>query len=228
VNDSRANKFKIINVTIKDCKVTNAYYGIDAIYHGDGLSVVNFICHDVRRGFISFGSKNVDIDIKLSCSENFLGSNGFISVICEGASEGNVENVRIQLDVSGVESHMALVHFYHQQNDSPGSINNIKANVNVKDLTVFGKNTKLGNLNLFVFDHELPNTDILGSTQRVWDQITLSGKVVGSISGDIVWAPSVSKTPGALIVDDNLLARVNSSTLGAKFKIKRLSEGVRQ
>lgn len=222
-NDSRSNKFKVKNVVIENCKVTNAYYGVAVLYPGENLSVRNLICQDVLRGFISYGSKNVDMDIKLHCSANFAGSNGFIELACEGSNEGDVENVRIKLDVSGVESHTGLVHFYHQQKDSPGSIKNVNANVNVNQLTTEGKNAKLGKLNIFVFDHELPSTAILASTKRVWDQITLSGKVVGSISGDIISAPTVSQTPGVLIIDDNLSARVNLSVLATKFKIKRLS-----
>lgn len=221
-NDSRSNKFKVNNVVIENCRVTNAYYGVAVLYPGDNLSVRNLICQDVRRGFISYGLKNADIDIKLHCSANFAGSNGFIVLACEGSDEGDVENVRIKLDVSGVESHLALVHFYQQQKDSPGAIKNVNATVNVNQLTTEGKNAKLGKLNVFVFDHELPNTTILKSTTRIWDQITLSGKIVGSISGDIISAPSVSKTPGVLIIDDNLYARVNLSDLAAKFKIKRL------
>jgi hypothetical protein len=225
VNDSRANKFIVKNVVIENCKVTDAYYGVSAIYHGDNLSVINLVCENVRRGFISYGSKNVDIDIKLHCTANFPGSNGFICLACEGSNEGDVENVKINLDVSGVESHLALVHFYHQQKDSPGSIKKVNANVNVNQLTAEGKNAKIGKLNIFVFDHELPNATILKSTTRTWDQITLTGKVMGNISGDIISNPSVSKTPGVLIIDDNLYAQANLSDLATKFKIKRLSNG---
>ena len=222
VDDSRSNKFKVKNVVIENCKVTNAYYGVDALYHGDNLFVRYLVCQDVRRGFISYGSKNVDVEIKLICSANFLGSNGFISLACEGESKGNVENVRIQLDVSGVESHTALVHFYHQQKDSAGSIKNVSATVNVNQMTTKGKSPKLGKLNMFVFDHELPSTTILKNTSRIWDQITLSGKVTGSISGEIISAPSKSKTFGTLTIDGNLYTRTEVPALATIFKVKRL------
>jgi len=220
--DSRANKFKIRNVVIENCKVTNAYYGVDVLYHGDNLSVRNLICEDVRRGFISYGSKNVDVDIKLHCSANFFGSNGFISLACEGASEGNVESVRIKLDVTGVESHTALVHFYHQQRDSPGFFRKIDAQVNVNQLIAVGKNSKLEKLYLFLFDHELPDTSVLRATSRIWDRITLTGKVTGEISGGVIAVPTKSNSRGVLVLDKDFYARSDLTVLSEKFVVRPL------
>lgn len=222
VNDSRANKFSVKNVAIENCAVTNAYYGVDALYHGDGLTVKNLVCENVRRGFISYGSKNVDMDIKLHCTENFTGSNGFISLACEGASEGNVENVKINLEVSGVESHTALVHFYHQQKDSLGSIKNVYANVNVNQLKTDGKNAKLEKLNIFLFDHELPNATILKSTTRIWDQITLSGQVTGKFSGSVIAAPTKSNSRGVLLLGEIFYGLSDLADLSDKFDVKPL------
>ena len=224
--DSRSHKFKVRDVVIQDCKVTNAYYGVGALYHGDNLSVRNLICEDVRRGFISYGSKNADVDIKLHCNANFFGSNGFISLACAGSVEGDVENVKIKLQVSGVESHSALVHFYHQQNASLGVIKNIQANVIVNQLTTDGKNTKLSDLNIFRFDHELPDTTVLKNTARIWDQIVLSGKVTGKISGKLISAASEPKVQGVLALDDNFYSQADLSSLVNKFKVKRQSNNI--
>jgi hypothetical protein len=223
VNDSRSNKYKVKNVIIENCRVTNAYYGVDALYHGKNLSVRNLICQDVRRGFISFGSTDVDIDIKLHCTAYFLGSNGFISLVCEGESVGDVNNVRIKLDVSGVESHSCLVHFYHQQDDSPGAIKNVMVFIKVNQLTTKAKNASLDDLNIFVFDHELPNATILRNTTRIWDQITLTGQVKGNVSGKIISAPTKSKTLGTLILDDNIYTIADISFLKTNFKVNRLN-----
>ena len=225
VHDGRSNKYKLRNVIVEDCKVTNAYYGVDAIYQGDNLSVRNLVCRDVRRGFISFGARNMDVDVKLNCDAHFLGSNGFIVLVCEGASEGNVENLNIRLTASGVESHMSLIHFSHQQKDSPGSISNVNANVRLENLTPVGKDTRLGKLNVFLFDHELPSTEILRETTRTWDRIALSGEIIGRVSGDVVSCKSVPRTPGTLTVDDRLAAFVNLPALAGRFKVQRLSQG---
>lgn len=224
--DSRSHKFKVKDVVIQDCKVTNAYYGVGALYHGDGLSIRNLVCEDVRRGFISYGSKNADVDIKLHCTANFFGSNGFISLACEGSNEGDVENIKIKLEVSGVESHTALVHFYHQQNASLGVIKNIQANVIVNQLTTDGKNTKLGNLNIFRFDHELPDTTVLKNTARIWDQIILSGKVTGKISGKLISVASEPNVQGVLALDENFYSQADLSSLVNKFMVKRQSNNI--
>lgn len=228
VSDLRANKRKLTDVSVVDCRVKNAYYGVDMIYAGDNLKIDNFICEDVRRGYIGYGTRNADIDIKLRTSSGFLGSNAFISLGCEGetyndiavggsgviGADANVENVRIKLNVSGYEAHENYVHLYHQQADGAGHIKNVDADVKVNNLSAAGKNAGLGNTNVFMFDHELPDTTIAGSTTRNFKQINLSGGIIGAITGlpvvissvngadrhTISLSPSISELAATLVV----------------------------
>ena len=166
VADLRAGKRLFSDLTVRDCRVKNAYYGVDLIYIGGNTKIDNLICEDVRRGFIGFGTRNTDIDIKLKTSSGFFGSNGFISLADEGetyddgngviGTDANAENIRINLNLSGFEAHENYIHFYHQQDDSAGSISNVSADVRINGLSAVGKNVGLGNTNIFKFDHELP------------------------------------------------------------------------
>jgi len=195
--------------------VENAYYGAGLTYVGDNARV-DLICRNVRRGCISFGLKNAHIKIRMSHTADAPGSNGFIALACEGESEGNVENVHIDLDVSGVGNHSALVHFYHVKSERLGYIRKVNAAVTVNNL-------KRGHTptNVFVFDHELPSTAILPSTARGWDQIVLRGSVRGRLPGRLIHSPSRSTSSGTIYIASELATReLNMSELPAYFRSK--------
>jgi len=115
------------------------------------------------------------------------------------------------------------VHFYHQQNDSAGSIKNVRANVLVNNLSSAGKNVWIGATNVFVFDHELPSTSILGNTTREFKDIDLSGGIIGTITGvpvkvDSVKAASphtIALSPGLTAITQTLA--VNNLTTGVNW-----------
>lgn len=223
VADLRAHKRMMKDISVVDCKLKNAYYGVDVLYVGDNLKINNLICEDVRRGFISYGAKNADVDIKLRTSAGFWGSNGFISIASEGnayddghgviGTDADVNNVRIKLNVSGVEAHSAYVHFYHQQNDSTGSIANVDANVKLNNLSQIGKNTRISATNMFLFDHELPSGTILRATSRTFKKIRLSGGIVGTISGVPVLVSSKNAGNKATLSLSPNLAKLSYRTL---------------
>lgn len=194
--------------------VKNTYYGAGLTYVGENASV-NLLCENVRRGCISYGLRNASIIIKMKHDADAPGSNGFISLICEGEARGNVEDVRINLEASGIARHSALVHFYHQSTESYGKMQNIAANVVLNDLRMSTSATSI-----FLFDHELPDTFIRKSTARGWDQITLSGRINGAFFGRVIHNPSVSTTAGTIYVDPVLVTRRDISRLARYFRIK--------
>ena len=197
ISDQATNKNLIRHINVLDCKLKMAYYGVDLIYAAQNVDIRNFECEDVRRGLITFGARNTTIDVRLKTNSGFLGSNAFISLACEGAlvgTVGDVENVRIDLTVTGFEAHESYVHFYHQQADSVGNIKNVRANVLVNNLSSAGKNALIGPTNVFLFDHELPSTAILGITTREFKDIDLSGSIIGTITGVPVKVDSVNTT----------------------------------
>lgn len=213
VSDQVSNRNLIRHVNVIDCKLKMAYYGVDMVYAAQNVDIRGFECEDVRRGFISYGQKNATVDIKLKTNSGFLGSNAFVLLACEGevigslGADANVENIRVDLTVSGFEAHTAYVHFYHQQNDSTGSIKNVRANVLVNNLSSSGKNPLVGATNIFLFDHELPSTAILGSTTREFKNIDLSGGIIGTITGVPVKVDSVnSASPHTIALSEGLTA----------------------
>jgi hypothetical protein len=223
IADQRLYKRLLSNIKILNCKAKNCYYGVDAVYVGDNLRISNLICYDVRRGFIGFGTRNADIDIRMESSSGFFGSNGFISLACEGEDyndgsgaiglEANSENVRIDLNVSGYESHNNLVHFYHQQADCAGHLSNFNVNVLINNLSASGKHASVGDTNVFMFDHELPSGAILGSSSRTISGIYLDGSVIGTVSGSIIKADSYNvTTPFELGISPSLTEEAHAFT----------------
>lgn len=194
--------------------IRNAYYGAGLTYVGDNAKV-DFVCENVRRGCIAYGLRNASIRIRMSHGADAPGSNGFISLACEGENAGNVENVRIELEASGVARHSGLVHFYHQKSESRGWMRNITANVTVNNLKKSRPNSSI-----FLFDHELPSSEILKSTARGWDQIFLSGRINGSYAGRIIHNPSVSTSAGTIYIDSTLGAQMDMSQLARYFRVK--------
>ncbi len=216
-SNQATNRNLLRHINVIDCKVKMAYYGVDLIYAAQNVDIRGLECEDVRRGFISFGLKNATVDIKLKTNAGFLGSNAFISVGCEGeafvtgtgplGADGNVENMRIDLTVSGFEAHVSYVHLYHIQNDSAGSIKNIRANVMINNLSSAGKNALVGNTNIFLLDHELPSTALLGITSREFKDIDLSGGIIGAITGVPLKINSVNtSTPHTIALSPGLTA----------------------
>lgn len=207
------SKFLMRDISLHG-RVRNAYYGAGLTYVGENARV-DLVCEDVRRGCIAYGLKNAGIRIRMNHGATALGSNGFISLACEGESAGNVENVRVDLRVSGVGNHSGLVHFYHQQTEAPGLMRNIDATVTLDNFKPGSETTSL-----FVFDHEVPGMKVLPATTRGWDQIALHGNVAKGFSGRIVHNPSVSRYPGRIYVDANLAGAAGMSRLPRYFRVR--------
>lgn len=213
-SDQTSNRFLLTDVDIQG-RLKNAYYGVDTLYVGDNVKV-NLRCEDVRRGFISFGARNADVDIQLTCNNEFEGSNGFVALICEGASAGDVENVSVRLDISGAVSHRGLVHFYHQQSEGLGAMRNIDARISANNLR---SGRRAVRVDAFIFDHELPNGRILSTTTREWDRIFLHSSGVGSMPGRLISNPSVSTGTGGIFISRSLAPLIDLSGLPNYFRI---------
>jgi hypothetical protein len=206
-----AGRFLMKNISLHGV-VKNAYYGAGLTYVGDNANV-DLVCRNVRRGCISFGLKNANLKLRMYHTADALGSNGFIALACEGESQGNVENVRIELDASGVASHASLVHFYHKQTEQRGYMRRIDAAVTLNDMKEGRVSTSM-----FAFDHELPDRTILQSTDRGWDEISLRGSVKGRLPGRVIHNPSKSTVAGEIYIDPELSSRMNLSELPSYFR----------
>lgn len=191
-NNNAASQRHLSDISVQG-EVRHAYYGVGASFIMKNVSV-DLVCHNVRRAFIACSLRKGDIAVTTSNSLNWPGSNGLVSLATNGASSGNVENVRVRVDVSGDCIHSAYVHFYHQGPEAEGHIRDVDATVNVIDSHSTGT--------LFLFDHEVDG--VQRNTARTWDRISLHGKVAPGYTGKIIANPSMTTSPGTVYVDCNL------------------------
>jgi len=201
-NNNAASRRYLSNVSVQG-EVRYSYYGVGASFIRENVNV-ELVCHNVRRAIVASSLRNAAIVIFASSSSNWPGSNGLVSLATSGASSGNVENVRVQVAVSGECIHSAYIHFYHQGPEVAGYMRNIDATVNVIDSDSTGT--------LFLFDHEIDG--VQSKTQRTWDRISLHGRVAGNFRGRIIVNTSVPMSPGAIYLDRHLARSRNCKGFG--------------
>lgn len=187
-------------------KVQNAYYGVGASFIREKVRV-DLVCHNVRRAFIAYALKDANITVAASSTSQWPGSNGFIALVSAGASQGNVENVRVRVNASGAGIYAGYIHFYHQGPDADGYMRDIDATVNVNHVSM--------RPSLFLFSHEVEG--VRAKTTRVWDRIHLRGRIRGDFDGRVVSSPSVSTGPGRIFVEKELAVPGNLAALPAYF-----------
>lgn len=202
-NNNAASRNYLSNVSVQG-EVRYSYYGVGVSFIRENVNV-ELVCHNVRRALVASSLKNANIVIFASSSSNWSGSNGLVSLATSGASSGNVENVRVQVDVSGACIHSAYIHFYHQGHEVAGYMRNIDATVNVIDSDSTGT--------LFLFDHEIDG--VQSTTRRTWDRISLHGTVSRNFRGCIIVNTSVPMSPGVIYLDRHLAQSRNCKGLGA-------------
>ena len=207
-NNNAAGRTLMSDISVQG-EVRYAYYGVGANFIREKVKV-DLVCHDVRRAFIAYSLKNADIVVKVHSTPDWPGSNGLVALVSGGASSGNVEDVRVRVDVSGECIHSAYVHFYHQGPEMDGYMRDIDATVNATD----AKSVQ----NLFVFDHEIDG--VQAKTARVWDRIALHGSVAGKFEGKVVSNASVSTSPGTVYLDPNLATAAKMHVLAAGFRVR--------
>ena len=191
-NNNTSSQRYLSDISVQG-EVRYSYYGVAASFIMKNVNV-DLVCHNVRRAFIACSLRKGEIAITASNSLNWPGSNGLVSLATNGASTGNVENVRVRVDVSGDCIHSAYVHFYHQGPEVKGYIRDVDATVNVIESNSTGT--------LFLFDHEVDG--VQRKTARTWDRIALHGKVAPGYTGKIIANPSITISPGAVSIDCNL------------------------
>ena len=207
-HNSAGTRMQLSDISVHG-EIRDAYYGVGANFIRERVHV-DLACHNVRRAFIAYSLKSADIAIRLSSTSFWPGSNGLVALVSGGSRMGNVENVRVSVDVTGECIHSSYVHFYHQGPEQEGHMRDIDATVNL--LKVEGAKS------LFAFDHE--SDGIQEKTSRTWDRISLHGKVVGKFSGKVVSNASVSRSPGTVYLDPKLAALVAGDALAPQFLVR--------
>ena len=207
-NNNAAGRMHLSNLSVEG-EVRNSYYGVGANFVRDRVKV-DLLCHNVRRAFIAYSLKDAEILVKAHSTWNWPGSNGLIALVSGGASMGNVERVRVEVDASGAGIHGSYVHFYHQGAEAAGAMRDIDATVNLINVNAAQS--------MFVFDHETEG--VQAKTSRVWDRISLHGTVTGKFGGRVVSNRSVTTSPGAVYLDANLARLGKPEALAPVFRVR--------
>jgi hypothetical protein len=205
-NDAAGRQF-MSDIQIQG-EVRHAYYGVGASCIRENVGV-DLDCHNVRRAFIAYALKNAEIRVRASSTEDWPGSNGLVALVCAGARLGNVEDVRVRVDVSGAPIHGSYVHFYHQGPQAEGWMRGVDATVNAIDLRPAGC--------LFLFDHE--TNGVRPGTRRTWDRIYLHGTLPPGSPGRVIANTSISTSPGTVYVDRNLARSAGMAGLARGFRV---------
>jgi hypothetical protein len=212
VNFFRSLAYGANTYTLTGCDlhatVKNSYYGVNIRDNGS-FSRCDITCIAVRRGFIGYGTKDWTIVMRCDSNDGARGSNGFISLIAyTGASS---ENCEISLTVTGsTSSYSALVHYYHQAEGDIEYFRKMKADVRLYNAS--------GGATVFLFDHAL-ESGVISTTQRTFDQIVLTGALVGTYAGKVIENPSVSiGTPNDIAISSDFTQGQNMSELPSYFR----------
>ncbi len=190
--------------------VRNAYYGVNPNRNGR-FSKCDVTCDRVRRGFLGYGARDWDITLSCTSVSGALGSNGFVDLIPDASSPS--QDCTIKLTVTGNSNpYGCLIHFYHQGTTSAAQhMRNVKAHVTLNNAT--------GSAPVFLFDHE-PPTGVVSSTIRTWEQMVLTGSIVGSYAGPMIRNPSISTgSTNSVSVASNIAALQNMSALPKYFTV---------
>lgn len=207
-NNNARSRMVLSDISV-DGEVRHSYYGVGASYIREKVRV-RLVCYNVRRAFIAYSLNDADILVSAHNTINWPGSNGLVALVSGGASMGNVEKVRVDVEVSGAGIHGSYVHFYHQGPEANGYMRDIDATVNLRHVRSAH--------NLFVFDHEIDGVQT--KTARIWDRIFLHGSVIGAFEGSVVSNTSVTTSPGTVYLDPALVKVGNNKTLAAGFRVR--------
>ncbi len=204
-NNDAAGRHLLSDIHVQG-ELRHAYYGVGANNIAGPVSV-ELDCHNVRRAFIAYAARQADVVVRASATRAWPGSNGFVALVCAGARLGDVEQVRVRIDVSGDCIHGSYVHFYHQGPQAEGAMRDIDATVNILSRQSLAA--------MYLFDHD--DHGVQPRTARQWDRIRLHGAVAAGSSGRMVANPSVSTASGSVYLDRNLAGP--AATMPAGFRI---------
>jgi hypothetical protein len=193
--------------------VKNAYYGVNPNFNGS-FSKVNITTHNVRRAFIGFGLRNWEVTVNASADGIAPGSNAFISLAAD--QRGYVDTVKVNLTATGnLNNYNGLVTFFQQSDPNVRQyIRNVKANVTLNNVSRVADT-------VFFFPYWNPSTGLIeSSTINTWENIQLSGNVIGSYAGTLIKNPSVSNgASNSINVASTLAARQNMAALPSYFRV---------
>jgi hypothetical protein len=192
--------------------ISNAYYGINPNRNGR-YSKCNINCTNVRRAIVAHGARDWNFTVNANRTSG-NGSNAFIALV--PFPDAPVQDVTVNLTATGnLSAYASMVSFYHQ-----GSASSFAYARNTK-VRLAINNASAAAATVVTFTAEPPGTGaIQSSTICAWENIEITGGVVGSYSGPLVRNPSISSArTNSILVSSKLASYQNMSALPSYFKV---------
>ncbi len=122
---------RIKGITVRDCTLSNSYYGINCQNNGDGLRVTGFRAYNLRRAYFVYGIE--DHDVELSINHDGVAPGQFSACIIGNQGQRDTRDVRIKVRFLGNTTKYGTgVDIQHQRADTTsGLISGIDATVDV-------------------------------------------------------------------------------------------------
>jgi hypothetical protein len=187
---------RISDMSVIDCVVRNAYYGINTYNNGDRLRVVGLRCYDVRRAYINYGASDHQVDYSHDCTATFIGSNAS-SIVSTDVLD--VSGIRIQALLTGTARYHNAVLLQHDRREpivSPRIVQDVTVNITMRLTPSTFSATPLRFISYL--DGMVESTTLCR-----WDRIHLSGDFgpwtpVNDVTDDAVMIDSTQQTEGEL------------------------------
>ncbi|MEK6260684.1 MAG: hypothetical protein AABP62_18955 [Planctomycetota bacterium] len=122
---------RIKGITLRDCSVSNSYYGINCQNNGDGLRATGFRAENIRRAYFVYGIEDHDVDLSIQHDGVALGH--FSACIIGNQGQRDTRGIRIKARFLGNTSKYGTgVDVQHQRASTVGGlISGIDATVDV-------------------------------------------------------------------------------------------------
>ncbi len=122
---------RIKGITLRDCSVSNCYYGINCQNNGDGLRATGFRTSNARRAYFVYGVEDHDVD--LSIYHDGVAPGQFSACIIANLGLRDTRGVRIKARFLGNTTKYGTgIDIQHQRADSStGLISGVDATVDV-------------------------------------------------------------------------------------------------
>ncbi|WP_420476680.1 hypothetical protein [Noviherbaspirillum sp. ST9] len=211
-SDNRSNPYQITGFDIHGT-VRNSYYGVQMLRNGR-YSKCTLTALNVRRAFLSQSARDWTVNVTTNRTAG-IGSNAH--VVLDAFPSWPVQDCNITIKASGdLDGYVSLGSICHQGADGTYSVaKNVKFNILIENATSAATTGFVS----FTAEPEAGG-GIRSTTVSAYENIQVSGQVVGTYSGRIVANPSVSSaSTNSIYVGSKLAALQNMSALPSYFRV---------
>ena len=113
-----SSSHRINGIAVRDCSISNAYYGINCQNNGDGLRVSGFHTYNLRRAYFPYGVTNHDVEMTVDHDDTSLGQDTCCLIKCYDRDTTGLK-LRVRF-VGSTVKYVNAVTFEHQRSTSVG------------------------------------------------------------------------------------------------------------